>query len=338
MAETRTYPTTAPYRWQSDQWQRLSAQWQAGRCPHALLLSGPEGLGKRHFADAFSELVLCEQPQQGLACGECRGCHLLKAGSHPDFLRIEPENPGGQLKIEQVRQLEYFVSCTSARGGARVVWMAPADAMNRHAANALLKTLEEPASSVILLLISDSPSDLLPTIRSRCQAITFSTPREEMVLQWLREVGVDTADARSALKLTGGAPLLAATLVQPDVRKVREQFLADLRALAQGTARVVPLAKRWEKPSGTLDLPQLLQCWQQWVAQMLRVRSCDQTASEEIMVLLQRLPGTGAASLRPLFDFYDRLLQARQALVSGANPNKLLLMEELMVYWAKLFS
>lgn len=304
------------------------------------------GLGKKSFAEAFAALVLCERPQRDGACGNCRGCRLFQAGSHPDFLRVEPENPGGQLKIEQIRELENFVNCTSARGGARVVWLAPADAMNRHAANALLKTLEEPAPSVILLLITDASSNLLPTIRSRCQTISFSTPRkeenekEERVLSWLQaEAGVGAEEARSALKLAGGAPLLAIQLLQPEIRKVREQFFADLGALAQGSARLVPLSERWEKPSGALELTQLLLFWQQWVVQILRVRSCDRTESEDTMGgLLPKLPATGPANLRSLFDFYDRLLQARQSLVKGGNPNKRLLIEELMIFWAKLFS
>ncbi|WP_323844444.1 DNA polymerase III subunit delta' [Microbulbifer magnicolonia] len=327
----------SPLPWQADQWQRLGAQWRAGRCPHALLLSGQAGLGKRRFAEAFAALVLCEHPRDGLACGQCRGCRLWQAGSHPDFLRVEPEKPGGPLKVEQIRQLGAFVGRTSGREGARVVWLAPAEAMNVNAANALLKNLEEPAASVIFLLVTDSPSGLLPTIRSRCQAIAFPAPGEEAALRWLQKGGLDGQAARRALVLSGGAPLLALTLAEPASREAREQFLGDLATLAQGSASAVPLAGRWENPPEGVELSQLLQFWQQWLAQMLRVRSCDLTTDAQIMGLLQRLPGTGEASLRPLFSFYDKLLQARQALSSGANPNKRLLIEDLMIHWAKLY-
>ena|GEM_PF-4185 len=333
--ETPTIPSPLP--WQAQQWQRLGAQWRASRCPHALLLSGQAGLGKRRFAEAFSALVLCEQPRDGLACGQCRGCRLWQAGSHPDFLRVEPDKPGGPLKVDEIRQLGGFVGRTSGRGGARVVWLAPAEAMNVNAANALLKNLEEPAPSVIFLLITDSPSGLLPTIRSRCQSVAFPAPGEESALRWLQEGGLDGRAARRALALAGGAPLLALELAEPESREAREQFLADLGALSLGGAGAVPVAGRWENPPEGVELSQLLQFWQQWLAQMLRARSCDLTADEQVMGLLQRLPGAGPESLRPLFSFYDQLLQARQALVGGANPNKRLLVEELMIRWAKLY-
>lgn len=335
-AEHSTVPSPLP--WQADQWQRLGAQWRAGRCPHALLLSGQSGLGKRRFAEAFAALSLCEQPREGLACGQCRGCRLWQAGSHPDFLRVEPEKPGGPLKVEQVRQLGGFVGRTSGREGARVVWLAPAEAMNVNAANALLKNLEEPAASVIFLLITDSPAGLLPTIRSRCQSIAFPAPTEESALRWLEKGGLDGQAARRALALAGGAPLLALELAEPEAREAREQFLADLTALAQGGASAVSLAGRWENPADGVELSQLLQFWQQWLAQMLRARSCDLSADEQVMRLLQRLPGAGEESLRPLFAFYDQLLQGRQALMGGANPNKRLLIEELMIRWAKLYA
>nr|WP_226646573.1 DNA polymerase III subunit delta' [Microbulbifer variabilis] len=324
--------------WQIQQWQRLGTQWRAGRCPHALLLSGQPGLGKRAFAEAFSALVLCEQPREGQACGSCKDCHLWQAGSHPDFLRIEPEKGGGPLKVEQIRQLGDFVSRTSGRGGARLVWLAPAEAMNINAANALLKNLEEPAASVIFLLVSDSPAGLLPTIRSRCQSVTFPPPSEEMALQWLCGSGLEECAATRALVLAGGAPLLAGQLAEPKSEDIRERFLQELVALAQGSARAVTAAGRWETPPEPANLGQLIQFWQQWVAQMVWVRSCDSTGDAQVMALLQRLPGTGRGSLRALFGFYDHLLQARMGLASGANPNRRLLLEELMIRWTRLFA
>lgn len=240
--------------------------------------------------------------------------------------------------MEQIRQLGGFVSRTSGREGARVVWLAPAEAMNVNAANALLKNLEEPAASVIFLLISDSPSGLLPTIRSRCQTVAFPAPTEEVALHWLQEGGIEGLAARRALALAGGAPLLALALMEPEASEARDQFFADLTSLAQGAGRAVSLAGRWENPPEGVELAELLRSWQQWLAQMLHARSCDLTADEQVMGLLQRLPGTGRESLRPLFDFYDLLLQARQVLMSGANPNKRLLIEELMIRWARLYA
>ncbi|MCK7596884.1 DNA polymerase III subunit delta' [Microbulbifer sp. CAU 1566] len=330
-------PIPSPLPWQASQWQRLGAQWIAGRCPHALLISGQPGLGKRRFADAFAALLLCDQPRHGLACGECRGCQLRIARSHPDFIRVVPEKEQGPLKVEQIRQLGEFVGRTSAREGARVVWLAPAEAMNINAANALLKNLEEPSGSVIFLLITDNPSGLLPTIRSRCQTIAFPVPPQQAALRWLSDSGVEGDQATSALNLAGGAPLLAVNLMEPESRELREQFLRDLTTLSRGNESPVTLAGRWESPGEGVDLNLLLQFWQSWLAQMLKVRSTDQPADREIMALLQRLPGNGHEGLRPLFGFYDQLLKARGLLAGNSNPNKRLLMEELLIRWAALF-
>ncbi|WP_226661264.1 DNA polymerase III subunit delta' [Microbulbifer aggregans] len=327
----------SPMPWQLSQWQRLGAQWKAGRCPHALLMSGQPGLGKRRFAEAFAALLLCDQPRDGLACGECRGCQLRIAGSHPDFVRVVPEKEQGPLKVEQIRQLGDFVGRTSGREGARVVWLSPAESMNVNAANALLKNLEEPSSSVVFLLITDSPSGLLPTIRSRCQAVAFPVPPQQAALRWLGESGVEGAAALSVLSLAGGAPLLAVALMEPEVQEVRDQFFVDLTSLAQAGNSAVALAGRWEVPGDAVDLNLLLQFWQNLVTQMLKARSTDEIRDQQVATLLQRLPGSGPVSLRPLFDFYDHLLKARQLLTGNSNPNRRLLMEELLIRWAKVF-
>lgn len=330
-------PVPSPLPWQGAQWQRLGAQWNAGRCPHALLISGQPGLGKRQFADAFAALLLCDQPRHGLACGDCRGCQLRIAGSHPDILYIKPDKPQGPLKVEQIRQLGEFVGRTSGREGTRVVQLAPAEAMNVNAANALLKNLEEPSGSVIFLLITDSPSGLLPTIRSRCQNVAFPIPPQQAALRWLADGGVTGEAAERALTLSGGAPLQAISLSEPEAQEVRDKFLADLTSLSRGSGNAVELAGRWETPGEGADLAMLLQFWQNWITQMLKVRSADTAADPQVMGLLQRLPGTGPESLRPLFGFYDQLLKARQLLSGNSNPNKRLLVEELLIRWAKIF-
>jgi DNA polymerase-3 subunit delta' len=186
-------------------------------------------------------------------------------------------------------------------------------------------------------LVSDNPAGLLPTIRSRCQTVAFPAPSVEASLRWLREGGVEEQSAGRSLALAGGAPLLAAELAEPAARELREQFLADLTLLTQLSASPVTLAGRWENPGEGADLVQLLKFWQHWLAQMIRARSSDLTANPQIMALLQRLPGGGTQSLRPLFAFSDQLLQARRQLAGGANPNKRLLVEELFIRWAGIY-
>jgi DNA polymerase-3 subunit delta' len=170
---------------------------------------------------------LCENPARR-PCGACEGCRWFAAGSHPDFRRIEPEalaaepvgdpdepveapakrtKPSLQIKIEQVRSLDDFLNLGSHRGRLRVALVHPAEDMNPNAANALLKGLEEPPPGAIFLLVSHRPSQLLPTIRSRCVALAVPIPPRAAALKWLIEQGVQNPERW--LAYAGGAPLQA---------------------------------------------------------------------------------------------------------------------------------
>ena len=146
-------------------WQRLRTQRVAGRLHHALLLTGPRGIGKRVLAGLLAESILCDVPLGGESCGACRNCELVRAGTHPDLLRIAPEEPGKQIKIDQIREVADFVMRTSSMASSKVVFIDPADAMNISSANSLLKSLEEPSPRTHLILVSDAPARLLATLR-----------------------------------------------------------------------------------------------------------------------------------------------------------------------------
>ena len=201
-----------------------------GRLPHALLVHGMRGVGKLALAERIAQMLLCEHADEAKRpCGACAGCRWFLAGSHPDFRRLEPEalaqqpaeqtgeepaEPGGrrakpsiEIKIDQVRELTDFLNVGSHRGRLRVALVHPAEDMNVHAANALLKGLEEPPPSVVFLLVPHRPAGLLPTIRSRCVALPVPLPPREAALQWLAEQGVK--DAARWLAYAGGAPLRA---------------------------------------------------------------------------------------------------------------------------------
>jgi DNA polymerase-3 subunit delta' len=202
-------------------WHRTALRaWFADRTrwPHAWLLHGPAGFGKRIFAMHVARSLLCEAPREGAACGECSSCHWFGQGQHPDFRLLEPradeddadkpdKAPPTVIKIEQVRALGEFLQLSAHRHGAKVALIHPAEAMNPAAANALLKTLEEPPAGSYLLLVSDQPRRLPATIRSRCRAVVAPRPSAEAAQAWLLAQG--SGDPSLHLAQAGGSPLNA---------------------------------------------------------------------------------------------------------------------------------
>jgi DNA polymerase-3 subunit delta' len=197
---------------------------RAERLPHALLVHGPQGVGKLALAERLAQALLCEGRRK--PCDACDACRWFLAGNHPDFRRLEPEalarqpemaeedgpakktrQPSIEIKIEQVRGLADFLNVGSHRGGRRVALVHPAEHMNPPTANALLKGLEEPPAAAMFILVSHRPAQLLPTIRSRCVGVPMPIPPREAALKWLAEQGVK--DAGRALAYAGGAPLRA---------------------------------------------------------------------------------------------------------------------------------
>lgn len=192
-----------PYPWLQATWQYLQQQYRDEHLPHGLLFCGAAGMGKSTLVEHLASLLLCQQASD-IPCGQCRGCQLLKAGNHPDLLRIKPE-PGKQIGVEEIRQVIYALSETAHQCGARVVILEQAEKLTENAANALLKTLEEPGQGTYLLLTTPSAATMLPTITSRCQVITVNTPTEKEVMPWLQQQHPQINVAH--LRLNGGAPL-----------------------------------------------------------------------------------------------------------------------------------
>ena len=168
------------------------------------------------FAQRFVRGLLCEQPVGGDACGHCRRCLLLAAGTHPDLVELtfglrKDGTPRSEIVVDQIRELSARLAMSSQFGGWQIACIDPADALNPAAANALLKTLEEPAARTLLILLADAPWRLPQTIRSRCQRIEFHLPSAAQALAWLQTAGVP--DAALALAAAGGNPGLAHDVV-----------------------------------------------------------------------------------------------------------------------------
>ena len=229
--------------WLETPWARLVAMLGAGPAPHALLLHGPAGIGKRRLAETIAGAILCTAPSPG-PCGACRSCHLVNAGSHPDFRMIIPEEGSSGIAIGSVRELidDFYL----AADRSRVAIVSPAESMSQGAANAFLKTLEEPAGAVVFLLTSDAPGRLPATIRSRCRKVALAPPTPRDALAWL-EPKAGAPLAGCLLELAGGAPFTALALRDRHDEKALTALHSEAAALLGGRADPLEVAERWRK-------------------------------------------------------------------------------------------
>ena len=202
------------------------------RVSHAYLFAGPDGVGKARVAEAFVQLLSCKEPAPGPdACGRCRTCRLIADGRHPDFIAVRRD--GQFIKIEQVRELTKGLRFPPVEAATRAILIYDAEALHPTAANALLKTLEEPSQRNVFVLVSSQPNVLLTTIRSRCQQVRFTALSRELVASWLvREKGLDPMTADEVAAMSGGSLGAADRLVDPELGAIREQWISELSRLA----------------------------------------------------------------------------------------------------------
>jgi DNA polymerase-3 subunit delta' len=245
--------------WCEPAWNLLAARAAHGTLPHALLVCGPGGLGKRPMVEMFVRARLCETLQGDRACGACRSCRLLAAGTHPDRMRVklEPNPRTGVMRkeivVDQIRELSARLAMSSQLDGWQVSVIDPADAMNVPAQNALLKTLEEPTEASLIVLVADQPWQLSATIRSRCQRVDIAVPPRDEALAWLETRGVESADA--VLAAAGGNPGQAWLLAEQGGMQRRQEVARDLLALAAGRGDARAMGKAWagDEPQQRLE-------------------------------------------------------------------------------------
>jgi DNA polymerase-3 subunit delta' len=261
------------YPWQQQQWQRVAAACVQHKLPHALLLTGITGLGKQHFAQSLAQLILCKSPQHELPCNRCASCLLFNSHNHPDYYFLQPEAESNHLKIDAVRSLMTDLQQTAQQGGYKVAILS-ADQLNTAAANALLKTLEEPTRDTIIILLSAEPECLLATVRSRCQTIDFAPSWSAVTQQWLQAQGAQ--EVTQWLDLAEGAPLRALQYAQDENLKTQyHDFMAALNLFWQ-QGDLLSTASKWLK----LDVVQCVMWLYQAYLNLLRVKVRQQQNSE----------------------------------------------------------
>ncbi len=338
---------SAPFPWQVSQWQRVNTAFNSTQLAHSYLFSGEKGLGKFLFAQAFANFMLCLSPADDKnnssayrrACGQCTNCRKGGSTAHPDIFRIEPEEGSKNIKIEQIRALSEFVIRSSHSGGAKVVLIQDAHLLNRNAANALLKTLEEPNNNTYLFLISDLPGKLMATIRSRCQKLHFAAPENEQASNWLRGVlGDGNIDA--LLSASSNCPLVALQLAEGDSLQLQRQFVQCLCDIKQGRASIqsaLAVAAR-------IGEAEVLQHFAAFLTTLTRYSltglnaEAEGSAIQNLLALSNPIEDREASQSRgiALLNFYAEVETARRQLSSSTNPNPQLIMESLLWRWSKL--
>jgi len=317
-------PAATALPWHAGAVDRVAAALASGRMPHALLLHGPEGVGKEHFAVRLAAGLLCTRRSARLEpCGECADCALTRAGSHPDLHWLQRAEERKTVSVDQVREVCETLGMTSMRHGYRVAIVSPAHAMTPSAQNALLKTLEEPSAGTLIVLVTARPSGLLATLRSRCQRIEIARPARGLALEWLARELPGGATPR-LLDLAGGAPLRAIGLA-PHATALESQMTDGLEQLLSGRSDVTVIA------AGMVGdgLPARLD----WLDNLLGLVARSRLAGDatEVTVpggpLLQR--AARESNMAAVFRLTDRVREVRR-LLDGSTQAQLAL-ESLLI-------
>ena len=289
---------------------------QEGTFVHAYLISGMQGMGKRTLARLIAQFMLCESSEK--ACGVCPACVQVADGNHPDVIVVTPGKPlcpdvrqGMQsIPVDEIRYVLSLVAQHTFTGGMRIVIIEHADKMNPQAANALLKTLEEPLPNTMFLLLTDAPELLLSTIISRCRALKLHPWADDLILEVLRERGVPDAMARNALGVCGGSIGRAVEIAaDEEFWQRRRDVMQDFLGLS-GRSDILRVSGSWRERKD--DAQALLDDLEDMIRTMLLVRLGRQDAS-----LLAEYPEpwkkmAESAELKAFIDLMEAVSEARR--------------------------
>lgn len=289
------------YPWLIPDWHALSQTAEAGRLGHAWLLLGDPGLGKEQLAERLARLHLCQQPDRGEPCGQCHSCQLFDKGHHPDLGTVTVDSK--TIGVEAIREICARLQNSAQLGRGKVVIIPDAERMTESAANALLKTLEEPAGDSLLLLITSQVSRLLPTILSRCHKHVCQLPTEGETVRWLAEQGHQATLAQ--VRICQGAPLRVLRYIEEQQDGKRRELLESFVSLPLTPTRATHVC------SQLADETQVRLHWLQlFLCDALKTQAgCGhhQLAMPDLAALSQQL-AEGNSS--------EKLLEAEQQLVA----------------------
>ena len=315
--ETKTIPVVvAPLPWHAPLIKHLEAARSRRRLPHALLLHGGEGIGKRLFAQWLARAIMCDvQGEQLVPCGSCASCALANAGTHPDFFAVSPEEDKQQISIEQIRDLSERLAMTSYRRGFKVAIVEPAHQLTTGAANSLLKTLEEPARDSLLILITSRLSTVLPTIRSRCQKLAMPPPSQDAALAWLHSVSGQEVPPE-LMQFADVAPLKALAYLDGSFAKLNEQMTRTLDDFLAQRSDVTQVASQWADD----ELIERIDWLDGWISRCLQagILGTDDPVTSTVLPTPR-----GALNISAWFALLDRVRALKAQLAKTALQREL---------------
>lgn len=291
----------------------LRAARAADRLPHAILLHADPGTGGEELAVWAAQLVLCtgEEPRP---CGRCLACRRVADDQHPDLVRLSPIEDSKQIRIDQIRELGAELALTSHAQGYKVALVIPADALNPSAANALLKTLEEPAPNTLLVLVAAQPSHLPATIRSRCQRLRVPPPTRAQSLAWL-EAEQPGPNWGAALDIIGNAPFAALAADGAALASVHGETLAALAETLEGRGDPVATSERW----GRGDAPAHLRSIENWLSERIRGQVAPRAHRADLRAAAHLSESGSDLNIRSLFMLLDQVRELVALLDTPVN-------------------
>ncbi len=319
------------YPWQQEQWQYFATMMQADSLPHALMLTGLEGIGKHEFAKALVAAIICKEPKSdGQACGVCKHCQLLQANTFPDYIKLAPEEDGKAISVDDVRELIAKLHLTRHFDAHKVALIECAEQMNANAANALLKTLEEPPEKTIIILVTSQPLSLPATIRSRCQLVNFYPPTDDEAMSWLQST-IDDVEWEPLLRVAQGAPLQAMQYHETELLDQRIAVVQGYLEVFEPNANPMDIAARIEA------IPFLL-CFQ-WIqaviVDLMRIKASENPITLENPDFYRPLLALAPRMQVPLLlEFWELLIERKR--IFDNSLNRRLFAESLLIRSHKL--
>jgi DNA polymerase-3 subunit delta' len=306
--------------WFSAATAEVDSAFAAQRLAHGILIHEDPGAGGLELARWIAQRVNCSDSARA-PCGECQSCRWVALDQHPDVTRLSPEGDSAQILIQAVRDLSADLALTAHGKGYKVAIVRPAEAMNVFAANALLKTLEEPPPRTLVLLVTSQPSRLLPTLRSRCSRLRLTGPDRAEAVNFLTSArGAGPWD--EALAATGAGPFALLEADAEALAELRADTLRSLHDIGSGNLQPPAVAEKWARG----ELATRLACVESWVTE----RILESTPIRDVT----HLSGSGLApNICRLFELSDAVRDMRKLALTSIN--KTMAVEALLWRWAR---